>query len=873
MAAVEVPNKTHEEAVGMQDEDPLLQKQSDEASLDVKSKRKKRFKNFRGTETEYAKAVFEGVMNFKKEAPDEAVASSQLASSESEKDGLLINNENSALNMNDAVIEESESSPKEIVNSDVDYLSQQMKTPDKCHEAEKVKEDSASTEMDESIITNIVELNKETGTSAKEKCVVEAKTKERRKSKPQKMKREVEDGTAPSNVTEKKKECSIVAMEDRELSKDTGTNISKEVQYKERTATSFKPKDINLTDSWFVAARTTRKRSGNLDKGKSISKNASENANARASVRNSSSNANIANENSLKIKPPIIGKFLPVEKRKSVTRKRRIKNVSVNGVLSGDFYGAVSGDSQPECFTEKSSADIENSKLKEESSDSLQSADDPANVSPSLSQSSKEDSGKAPRKLSETSNLPEVTVALTRLSELKLIEHSAIGHADTIMESVTNTKNSVSSSDMTQNVIQQEDDAVFDSSQTISDKNGQPVDGNSSGNNEIVSVSSSNDEALCEKSSSNVIVGEEVPPAEKAVEEAKNEFTGSSSNIEVKFSMPVEVIEGRSLGESSVKTNEKGHGTRSDEKDLASGGQKELANDASSNVMQERQSKDGSNEKLFIGTSSDDGKRSKEGETENSPIAGRKLNRRFSKSSDKDLKNVKSGKSFIIKTPVNNAEKQVAVRPMNSKARRASKDLNNDESDPDIDITALNNDDNAGKEDAGKEVRVKRKIYTVVRKIRRTEISADGKKVTKIIKQIVKKVCPVTNELPVAPDKKKDATTEKQGKEPEKQGREPEKQSKEPERQGKEPEKKTKETEKQSMEPDYMPEKPVEDRPENVASKKARPTLKRKCGRCNGCLRKEDCTKCDACRFVCNDSDNKLGYLLSKSFECEESLP
>ena len=820
----------------MQDEDSLLQKQSDDASFDGKSKRKKRFKNFRGTRAEYAKAVFEDVINLKKEVPDKADTSSQLASAS-----------------------KNESTSKELVNSDVDDICQQMKMPDKCHEAEKAKENPTSTEVNENIAGNIVELTKETGTSAKEKCFVEGKAKERRKSKPQKLKREAEDSTAPSNVTEKKKECSIVATEGRELSKDTETNIAREVQHKERTAASSKPKDINLTDSWFVTANASRKRSGNLDKGKSISRNASENASARASVRNDSSNANAATEDSLKIKSPTIGKFVPVEKRKSVTRRRRIKNVSVNRALSGDSYGTVSGDSQAECFTEKSSADVGSSKSQEESSDNFQSVDDRANVSPSSSHSHREDSGKLPSKLSETSNLPEVTVAVTRLSELKLIEHSAIRRADANMQTLTNTHNSVSSSDVTQNVSQQEDYGVFDSPQTNSYKNDRPVDGNSSGNSELVSLSSSKDEAVYEKSASNVTMRGEVPLAENAVEKERNECTVSSSKIEVKFSMPVEVIEGRSLGGSSSITIENSHGTISDEKDSPSGGQKELVNDASPNVMQERQSKDGSTKKLLVGTPSDDGKPSKEEEAEYSPIVGRKSNRRFSKNSDKDLKNVKSGKSFIIETPVNNAEKQVTVRPMNSKTRRTSKDLNDDESDPDIDITALNKDNNAGKEDAGKEAKVKRKIYTVVRKIRRTEISEDGKKVTKIIKQIVKKVCPVTNELPVAADKKKSTATEKLGKEPEKQGKEYEKQGKEPKKQSKEPEKKGKGPEKQSKEPDVVPEKPVEDKAENVVSKKPKPTLKRKCGRCNGCLRKEDCTKCDACRFVCSDSNNELG--------------
>ena len=117
--------------------------------------------------------------------------------------------------------------------------------------------------------------------------------------------------------------------------------------------------------------------------------------------------------------------------------------------------------------------------------------------------------------------------------------------------------------------------------------------------------------------------------------------------------------------------------------------------------------------------------------------------------------------------------------------------------------------------------RIKRKIYTMVRKIRRTEINADGKRVTKIIKQIVKKVCPVVCD-------EEYAHTDKSGKSGEI----------------------AKPIHTADLKnPWQEKEASTEDRSKaSLVVQKAQAAVQGRCNVCSGCLRKKDCNICENCR-------------------------
>ena len=194
------------------------------------------------------------------------------------------------------------------------------------------------------------------------------------------------------------------------------------------------------------------------------------------------------------------------------------------------------------------------------------------------------------------------------------------------------------------------------------------------------------------------------------------------------------------------------------------------------------------------------------------PLNERKGNRRFTKTDDKTAKKIKSGKSFIIRTAVDESEKQISVKPGQPLKRRTSKECDTEDSEVDIDVTHDPLNLNTAQVDGGssEQKKVKRKIFTVVRKIRRTEINAEGKKVTKIIKQIVKKVLPA-NADPLA-----ETDTNRKGKEIGNVVK--------------------KDDDQVKLKKDAMTE--------TDSSKVSR------CGKCVRCNRIEDCEKCNNCRFV-----------------------
>lgn len=201
-----------------------------------------------------------------------------------------------------------------------------------------------------------------------------------------------------------------------------------------------------------------------------------------------------------------------------------------------------------------------------------------------------------------------------------------------------------------------------------------------------------------------------------------------------------------------------------------------------------------------------------DGPPKQGPANERKGNRRFTKTDDKTAKKIKSGKSFIIRTAVDESEKQISVKPGQPLKRRTSKDFDTEDSEVDIDVTGDPLNSNTEQVDAGssEQKKVKRKIFTVVRKIRRTEINAEGKKVTKIIKQIVKKVLPA-NADPLAET--------------------------DPNRKGKEVGNVIKKDNAATkLKKDAMAETDVSKVP--------------RCGKCVRCNRIEDCEKCNNCRFV-----------------------
>eukprot|EP00794_Sanderia_malayensis_P011403 gene11403-12590_t len=219
-------------------------------------------------------------------------------------------------------------------------------------------------------------------------------------------------------------------------------------------------------------------------------------------------------------------------------------------------------------------------------------------------------------------------------------------------------------------------------------------------------------------------------------------------------------------------------------------------------------------------------------------------------------KNAKPGRSFIIGTAVDDSSKQITVmdKPVGSTksgglmqrsnngnlARGFSEDSDASENSierPD-DVPKLISDDGSLEDRAHEGRKIKRKIYTVVRKIRRTEVNADGKKVTKIIKQVVKKVCPVIvdsdgNEIAFT---KPDAVSEKHRHDKDGSFLVPSTSSV---------------GAKKHQDAETSDAK-------TVAEDAKFKTSSGRCGTCRGCLRTDDCTLCAGCRRVKQD-DNEDG--------------
>lgn len=186
-----------------------------------------------------------------------------------------------------------------------------------------------------------------------------------------------------------------------------------------------------------------------------------------------------------------------------------------------------------------------------------------------------------------------------------------------------------------------------------------------------------------------------------------------------------------------------------------------------------------------------------------------KVNRRVSKTESNDLRNIKSDKRLIVKSQLGNID---IVKSKNQIPEQSSKSFYDGRSDTEFDITAVEKDEEQENGDTLKESKVKRKIFTVVRKIRRTEINADGKKVTKIIKQIVKKVCPVLKDTPsIGVNRGRVSKVQK-------------------------------------IDNEEISTKTGCNQAVKIDKVKAKASSFRSCGKCKGCLREEDCKSCEACR-------------------------
>ena len=829
----DLSKQINEETVQQPLDPSLVESQNEQTSLEMRNKKKRRFKNFRGTETEYLKAVCADLIRSDVEMPQDAPRSSpEIVSSGLLEDGTVVDVGSNVADVKSADAEPYKSASSEIAGKDVESPSGEVKAPENRSELSGTM---ASI--------NEVDIDRGDYSGSKTKDAIEVKEKEPRGARLQKSKHEVQESAVEPSVVGRKVEGSIAPKENKASNKDNDTSNVRELRRKERKTTSFKPKDINLTDSWFVTSSKATKRTASHDKNRNTPKAAGESTNAKPVRSVINSNIDVgSDEHTSKTRAPTIGKFIPVENRKSMTRRRRLKNVSgdiqcIHGLSKGtEEFGK---DSQTRGVSQKPPTSLGDGNSQVDSSSNAKPNDSShgRNLFSSVSNSSKEECSTSKGEKIEARGLSEVSVEVTRVDSLMSTGLSLNKCTNENGTVVDNRQSSNYSSGAVKKLLHEPDLGLFDSFRTKTEEVNKANVHRGSVNNRIEKIdilTGGNVDQGSQFKADLIEVKLDGQSKDEGDITNKKERTKpeEASTIEVTFSTPVEMIKGRPLVVSSLKAREESHIVREGEKQLSSLNHETVSIGSDSSITQSKPGEDANGGKVCERSPCRDREDFKERGIVDLTKIGRKINRRFSKVNDKDAKNLKSGKSFFIKAPVDDKEKQVTVKPIKPDMKKSAKNLADYESDTDIDITAIDKDIGSEKEDSGKDAKVKRKIYTVVRKIRRTEITADGKKVTKIIKQIVKKVCPVANDQSgaSAPAAKKRATMEKK-----------------------------------VNDGDDLAEKPVESKAESPGDGTVKSALDQRCGKCEGCLRKDDCKQCEACRcvfYIKRQCDNKFEFSL-----------
>ena len=685
--------------------------------------------------------------------------------------------------------------------------------------------------------------------------------------------------------------------------------------------TTVKPKDFNLTDSWFIVNPTPSK------KRSSTTKAVPKSENSQRKVKDDSAFDATVEQRSIH-QAPSLGKFVSVEGRKSVTRKRRLKNVTYSSVVDltsnvGDT--AHLGVIQPEqraslSDTESTGAieiddtavdnnDMSNeketysgneennifSKFSERRKGSLRKSCSEAEnkeqgkIEKSAEESSKENVKDAELFLSSSSLIKDQESVAEKVQRVKIEENvskversckaenktksksidavgqisTEAGNGDNLGKEKPRTKVLRSSlagkrvknrgrTSEKQIIAVEINDDVGESSVCIKrDINGEietlactDAQTSSSKKEKIVdSQGKFSEDNICDSqiekksySFADTSVGIEELKSQES--EASAQVTLESNRIdndstpEVTFSKPLAMIEGKKFAHPYLSTDE--------DSEKAECKNESVVPRNEDNVKDKTQAVDsGSGEGSREGSVEGPCDGSLEGNMqEDVKKDDRKVNRRFPNAVDKDLNKNRLGKSFIIKTPVADSEKQVSLKALST--RRNSHGELNEDSDADLDLVATDAND----DDDFKDSKVKRKVYTVVRKIRRTEINAEGKKVTKIIRQVVKKVCPV-NADPFGKKVVGKSTETSEAKDQEtvkNKGRDPKhRNAKDKGETGK----MTSESENDKNSEDSSKAKGERKVPRSNSGNKAL-----RCGKCPACVRKTDCRECENCRYV-----------------------
>ena len=778
-----------------------MPRKREEASK-AKGKGKKRFKNFRGVETSYPKATLDDIISLKRE--EEVRNTDGYSSKAAPKQSMGISK----------TAPGDKASKPDRGCDDEKRLRKPNSSGDVSITAEEERENDAETPCRVGLKSDSEEASSNISLSTKT-----SREQNRRSLRKTRWGKEDDPAVASGNVTETDgnnvdlkengKECRERAM-------------GKELRRKEK-AGAFKPKDINLTDSWFIAANKTNK------KAETETKDVRKGNLAASNPKNE--------EQSETSKGPILGSAVPVDGKKSLstTRKRRLKNVTVeqNHIENESGVNAeLSKDSAKESATEAQPSRIGRIRSKRDASGTERPFIDGLNERAALGLCDAEEDRKINDERSNGKTGLRATRAACKTAAVEINPDECVANRKTKYHSSvrrvgrytddSNLEGKQETLNLKQDLVEDEKEGDIKDGDVSKSASLRPRQANHEKKREFGErICHSNDgmEQFCApKYESERLVmnrnfgsrGEKEPRRKTTAgifceEDDFEASTDRTAEPDIDFSTPVEMIENslsnmppKSIYDHAVKNHEGEQGF--EDQDDWSGEAKSPSNEASVRQLEMR----------FSGDRRDLRER---GIIDLTKIS-RKINRRFSKSEDKEAKASKSGKSFIIKTPVDDTERQVTMTPKKPKVRRNSKGFYDGESDTDIDITAVGKEEEPEKGNDFNEAKVKRKVYTVVRKIRRTEINADGKKVTKIIKQIVKKVCPVTS---LASNSLTDASRRVI-------------------------------TEKQVT--DHESTRVESSKADGSNYIKTKVALNQNCGKCTGCIRKEDCKICDSCRFV-----------------------
>eukprot|EP00795_Rhopilema_esculentum_P016718 gene16718-8170_t len=716
--------------------------------------------------------------------------------------------------------------------------------------------------------------------------------------------------------------------------------------------TTVKPKDFNLTDSWFIVNPTPSKRRSSTTRTPIVPKS----ENSQSKIKDESAVDATVEQKSIH-QAPSVGKFVSVEGSKSVTRKRRLKNVTYSSVVDltsnvGDtaHLGVMQPEQRASLSNTKSTGAVEKddtsvdindmsndketcsgnkdnnvfSKFSDRRKGSLRKSCSEAEnkeqgkIEKSAEESSKENVKDAELLLSSSSFIKEQESVAEKVQRGKIednvskVERSCkaenktksksidavgqisteAGNDDNLVKEMPRTKvlrSSLASKRMKNRSRTSEKQII---TVEISDDVGESsacikcdIDGEieslagtnaqtSSSKKETIVDSQGKlgednirDSQIEKKSYSDADTSVGIEELKSKESEASMQVTLESnrtdndSTPEVTFSKPLAMIEGKKFAHPYLSTDEDSEKAECKDESVVPRNEENVkentqAADSGSGEGSEEGSGEGLGEGPYDG--------SLEGNMqEDMKKDDRKVNRRFPNAVDKDIKKVRSGKSFIIKTPVDDSEKQVSLKAGKLSTRRNSHGELNEDSDADLDLVATDAND----DDDFKDNKVKRKVYTVVRKIRRTEINAEGKKVTKIIRQVVKKVCPV-NADPFGKKVVGKSTETSEAKDQEavnNKGRDPKhRNAKDKGETGK----MTSESENDKDSENSSKAKGERKVPRSHSGNKAL-----RCGKCPACVRKTDCRECENCRMKqCREKVDKTQAEASKSVS-SKSVP